>query len=335
VRKAVPQAFAVFATIAIALPVNDRPVEAQIPSNNVFYACIRLDRDRDEGKLVRLVAENERCERHEQRVKWNVQGPEGPRGPQGPAGQPGLPGLPGTQGPQGVPGTQGLQGVPGTQGPQGFSATVAPDDGKGCGVVGGLKLTLLDSLAQPLSGADPQFVCNGAPGETGDPGAAGPQGIQGPEGPQGPQGIQGTEGTPGQTGPAGPSAAFKQVAVPQFNATAAAGSAGSIPFTVPSAGTVLVSGTGLCALGPASAVALELGNQITAANPAFTSALQNQTWVSTPAGEQPAYRSIALSRTFAVPASGTFQVFLNQRLVSGAATCYVALTTFFSTTTLP
>jgi hypothetical protein len=198
-----------------------------------------------------------------------------------------------------------------------------------------VKLTLLDSLAQPLPGADPQFVCNGASGEAGPAGAAGPQGPQGPQGPEGPQGIQGPEGAPGQTGPAGPSAAFKQITVPQFNATATAASAGSIPFTVPSAGSVLVSGTGLCALGPSSAVALELGNQLTPTNPAFTSALQNQTWVSTPAGEQPAYRSIALSRTFAVPAGGTFQVFLNERLVSGAATCYVALTTFFSATLLP
>jgi len=245
---------------------------------------------------------------------------------------PGAPGTPGTQGSQGVPGIQGPKGDTGPQGPQGFSIAIAPDDGKGCGALGGVKLTLLDSLAQPLPGADPQFVCNGAAGEAGPAGAAG---AAGPQGPQGPQGVQGPEGAPGQTGPAGPSAAFKQVVVPQFNATAAAASAGSIPFTVPSAGSVLVSGTGLCALGPSSAVALELGNQITVTNPAFTSVLQNQAWVSTPAGEQPAYRSIALSRTFAVPASGTFQVFLNQRLVSGAATCYVALSTFFSATTLP
>src|SRR5262252_3669473 len=105
--------------------------------------CVRLDRDRDEGKLVRLVTESEQCGRHEQRVKWNVQGPEGPQGPQGP---------------------------------------------------------------------------------------------------------QGPAGATGGTGPAGPSAAFKQVLLQSFAATAAAASGGSFSFTVPSGGTALVMSTGLCTL---------------------------------------------------------------------------------------
>ena len=186
-RKAFPQvAFGVFAAIVLAMPASVGVAEAQIPSNNVFYACIRLDRDGDEGKLVRLVAESERCDRREQRVKWNVQGPEGPRGPQGPQGcWTGRARSTGCKAKvrrrrsgrsRGSAGAKGRRESSGPQGPQGFSVTVAPDDGKGCGALGGVKLTLLDSLAQPLEGADPQFVCNGAAG------AAGPAGPQGPQG---------------------------------------------------------------------------------------------------------------------------------------------------------
>jgi hypothetical protein len=334
VRKAFPQvAFSVFAAFIEALPGSARVAEAQIPSNNVFYACVRLDRDGDEGKLVRLVAESERCDRREQRVKWNVQGPEGPRGPQGPQG------VPGTEGPRGVPGTQGPQGVPGTQGPQGsrgpqgFSVTMAPDDGQGCGTLGGVKLTLLDSLAQALEGADPQFVCNGAPGAAGAAGASGPAGAPGP---QGPEGLQGPEGKPGDTGPAGPSAAFKQVLLQSFAATASAASAGSISFTVPSGGTALVMGSGLCTLAAPMAMAFELGGQITTTNPALGTVFQNQSWISTATGEQPAYRSVALSRTFTLPSAGTYLVFLNEQRVSGTggATCFMQLSTFFTATVL-
>lgn len=337
-RKAFPQvAFGLFASIVLAMPASVEVAEAQIPSNNVFYACIRLDRDGDEGKLVRLVAESERCERREQRVKWNVQGPEGPRGPQGPQGLPGVPGQQGQQGPQGAPGQQGLAGTTGSsgpQGPQGFSVTVAPDDGKGCGALGGIKLILLDSLAQPLEGADPQFVCNGAAGPAGP---QGPQGLEGPQGAQGLQGLQGAQGEAGPAGQAGPSAAFKQVNLASFVATPAAASAGSITFTVPSGGTALVLGSGLCTLAAPMAMAFELGGQITPANPVLGTAFQNQSWVSTATGEQPAYRSVALSRTFTLPSAGTYQVFLNEQRVSGTggATCFVALSTFFTVSTLP
>ena len=51
-RKAFPQvAFGLFASIVLcdARPASS-VAEAQIPSNNVFYACIRLDRDGDEGE---------------------------------------------------------------------------------------------------------------------------------------------------------------------------------------------------------------------------------------------------------------------------------------------
>jgi hypothetical protein len=338
VRKAVPQAFGVLGAMFSAVLLSAPFAQAQIPSQDgVFYACIRLDRDRDEGKLVRLVAESERCDRFEQRVEWNVQGPEGPRGSQGTQG---LPGVPGQQGATGAAGPQGPQGVPGAQGPKGprgFSVSVTADDGTGCGALGGVKLTLLDSLAQPLEGADPQFVCNGATGPAGPAGASGPQGPEGPQGPTGLQGLQGVKGDPGPDGPAGPSAAFKQVSLPSFVATSAAASVGSIIFTVPSAGTALVMGTGLCTLSPSVAMAFELGGQITPTNPSLGTAFQNQSWISTAPTEQPAYRTIALSRTFTLPAPGTYQVFLNEQRVAGtgAATCFAAVSTFFTATSLP
>jgi hypothetical protein len=92
--------------------------EAQIPSNGVIYACVRLDRDKDEGRLVRLVAADERCRRHETRIRWNV---AGPAGPQGPAGEQGPAGPPGPQGEAGPTGLQGEVGPTGPQGPSGIS----------------------------------------------------------------------------------------------------------------------------------------------------------------------------------------------------------------------
>src|SRR5262245_22469726 len=97
--------------------------EGQIPSpNNVFYACVRVDRDGDEARLVRLVAADERCRPHEKRVHWNVQGPPGPQGAPGVPGAPGAPGAAGaqgTQGPVGQAGADGTQGAKGDRGPEG------------------------------------------------------------------------------------------------------------------------------------------------------------------------------------------------------------------------
>lgn len=101
------------AACVVAVGVLPPPVQAQIPSNGVIYACVRLDRDRDEGRLVRLVSADERCGRGETRLRWNVRGPEGPMGP---AGAPGLAGEPGPAGPTGA---QGAQGEPGPAGPPG------------------------------------------------------------------------------------------------------------------------------------------------------------------------------------------------------------------------
>jgi hypothetical protein len=244
VPKALGSAAGILLGAGLALLAGAQSASAQIPTDNVFYACIDLDRDQEQARLVRLVAASEACRRWEKRVSWNA---EGPQGPQGPGGEQGLPGVPGA------------------------------------------------------------------------PGAKGEQGAQ---------------------GPAGPSAAFKQVNVTPFNITAAAASAGSISYTVPSAGTVLVMGTGLCTANGQVALALEVGPQITAANPGLGNSFQNQAWVSVPPGEGAvAYRSIALSRTFTVSAAGTYQTFLNEQRVSGAtgvtASCFVALSAFFTADVLP
>jgi hypothetical protein len=241
-RSAFDDKSAIFLSLTLIFTAGVGPASAQIPSkDHVFYACVRLDRDHDEARLVRLVAENERCGPREKRLSWNAEGPQGPQGPQG---------------------------------------------------------------------------------------------VQGPQGAPGPVGPKGDEGA---VGPAGPSAAFKQVNLDPFAVTASPASVGAITFTVPGAGTAMVNGTGLCTLTVSTAVALEVGPQIGASNPGLSTSFQNQSWISTPAGEQPAYRSVALSRTFTLPAAGTYQIFLNEQRVSpaGAATCYVELSTFFTASTLP
>jgi len=241
VPKALGSAAGILIGAALAILTGASNASAQIPTDNVFYACIDLSRDHDEARLIRLVSASEPCHRWEKKVSWNAEGPQGPSGDQGLPGVPGAPGAKGEQGPQ---------------------------------------------------------------------------------------------------GPSGPSAAFKQVNVTPFNITAAAASAGSISYTVPSAGTVLVMGTGLCTANGQVALALEVGPQITAANPGLGNSFQNQAWVSVPPGEGAvAYRSIALSRTFTVSQAGSYETFLNEQRVSGAAgvtaSCFVALSAFFTADTLP
>lgn len=227
---------------ALVLLGEVREVSAQIPSDGVFYACVKLDRSGDEGQLVRLVSPDETCKPRETRVRWNVQGPVGPVGPQGPMGVPGAVGPRGPAGPQGAPGAQGAagpqgpqgptgpqgatgaqgstgpqgatgaqgstgpQGAAGDRGPQGFSVAIAVDDVNGCAGLGGLKLTLVDAESHVVEGTKPQFVCNGAIGPqglTGPAGPAGPKGETGATGNVGPQGPQGSPGPTGATGPAG------------------------------------------------------------------------------------------------------------------------------------
>lgn len=106
----------------VVLSVYAERAATQIPSaGGVFYACVRLDRDQDEGQM-RLVASAEPCRRNEVRIHWDVAGPQGPQGPvgatgatgpQGPVGATGATGPQGSQGPAGPAGPQGPPGPPG------------------------------------------------------------------------------------------------------------------------------------------------------------------------------------------------------------------------------
>lgn len=123
---------------------------AQIPSTGgELFACVRLDRDHDEGRLMRLVAADEACRRGETRIHWSVVGPQGPRGPVGPAGPRGATGPQGVAGKDGAPGIQGAVGPTGPQGPTGATGPA------------------------------------GIQGPTGPTGATGSTGPQGPPGPAG------------------------------------------------------------------------------------------------------------------------------------------------------
>src|SRR5678816_178046 len=85
----------VFWGAALVLISDVREVSAQIPTNGIFYACVRLDKDADEGRLARLVAADEPCKQKETRVHWGGIGPPGPQGPTGATGAQGFPGQPG------------------------------------------------------------------------------------------------------------------------------------------------------------------------------------------------------------------------------------------------
>ncbi len=129
------------AAVLGAFVAGSAPAEAQIPSTNgVYTACIRLDRDGDEGRLVRLVASNEPCRRREQRVTWNEEGPKGDTGATGATGP---------QGPQGLAGPFGPSGPLGPQGPQGAPGASAP------GVTGGADR---GPVGTPESPAQPAFL---------------------------------------------------------------------------------------------------------------------------------------------------------------------------------
>jgi hypothetical protein len=120
------------------------------PLGEAFFACVRVDRDNDEGKLMRLVAASEPCRERETRISWSAVGPLGPQGPQG---------LAGPAGPQGPAGVAGQNGAQGPQGPAGAAGAQGP--------------------AGPV----------GATGPAGPAGLTGPQGVAGPIGPTGPAGV--------------------------------------------------------------------------------------------------------------------------------------------------
>lgn len=136
---------------------------AQIPaSDGTFYACVRLDRDKDEGRLARLVAADEACRRNETRIHWSQQGPRG------------VPGTNGINGTNGTNGTNGRDGTDGANGQDGTSVTITgtfTGGGGGCSNGG---LTLLDGATNTT-----YFLCDGRPGKDGKDGQDGKDGVLG------------------------------------------------------------------------------------------------------------------------------------------------------------
>jgi hypothetical protein len=196
--------------VTVGILADARDAAAQIPGNNgVFYACVRLDRDQDEGRLARLVAADEDCKPRETRVHWSVTGPQGPQGPQGPGGPIGPRGATGIQGPQGPAGPTGAAGSPGAMGATGVT-----------GATGAVGPTGLAGLT-------------GAPGATG---ATGPTGPIGATGPTGPTGATGATGATGNQGAQGVSVAMELVAV---NSADCSGTGGVKLTLVDEKGTVV------------------------------------------------------------------------------------------------
>ena len=105
-------------TFALALGIFEAQPSAQIPTNGVIYACIRMDRDHDEGRIARLVAASESCRRGEVRVQWNVVGPKGDKGDKGDKGAKGDQGVKGDKGDKGDT-VIGPKGDPGKDAPSG------------------------------------------------------------------------------------------------------------------------------------------------------------------------------------------------------------------------
>ena len=166
------------ATIA-ALAASTAPAQAQIPSAaGVYTACVRFDRDGDEGKLVRVIdPTRETCRRNEALVTWNAKGQKGDTGPAGPAGPAGAPGVTGAPGATGPKGDTGAAGAPGPAGPKGDAGAL---------------------------GAQGPVGPAGAKGDAGATGAAGAQGPAGPQGPKGDAGAAGLDGLAGAARAAGP-----------------------------------------------------------------------------------------------------------------------------------
>jgi len=278
-------------------------------------------------------------------------GATGATGDQGPKGDTGATGATGAQGSKGDTGATGAKGDTGDRGPKGDTGATGATGAKGdTGATGisiaksttpvdptecpsgtGVAFDLIDSLGNPILNSR-QVVCGGATGAQGPAGAQGAMGLQGLLGPQGAQGA------PGPTGPTGPSAAFKNATTPN-PAVVVGGTAvsvGSITFTAPSGGSVLVSATGLCTLSTSTSVELELA-ATAPTGPLLTGPLQNSTFVSSAPSESPAYRSIALSRPFTLSAQGTYTFHLNAQRNAGAGSglCYASLTVFYTLSQLP
>jgi type VI secretion system secreted protein Hcp len=77
----------------------------QNSGSKILYACIK------ENGQIRLVDESTKCNPNEEKINWNVEGPQGPIGAQGPAGKDGADGKNGLDGKDGAVGPQGPPGV--------------------------------------------------------------------------------------------------------------------------------------------------------------------------------------------------------------------------------
>ncbi len=142
---------ALFASVVVTVVlVTPAPAVAQIGGDGVIYACVRLDRDKDEGKLVRLVVAGERCKRNETRIQWNVAGTAGTTGSPGATGATGPAGPQGVVGPAGPQGVLGLQGEPGVQGPQGSQGEP--------GLSASLALSVATREIVPVVGTEPEYA---------------------------------------------------------------------------------------------------------------------------------------------------------------------------------
>jgi microcystin-dependent protein len=183
---------------AISAVLVASPALAQIPSAaGVYTACLRLDKDSDEAKVVRLIDPAvEKCKNNESTVTWNAKGPKGDQGAQGfagPIGPAGAQGATGAQGPKGDAGATGAPGPVGATGAQGAQGVQGNTGATGATGAQGSKGDIGATGAQGPVGA------TGAQGLQGNTGATGATGAQGPQGPAGADGAGLTNGTiPGQ-----------------------------------------------------------------------------------------------------------------------------------------
>jgi hypothetical protein len=90
-------------------------------ADDVIYACVKKN-----GDIKKLVDVNDTCKKDEEKVQWNVMGPEGPMGPAGAQGPEGPQGEIGPVGPQGEIGPQGDKGDKGDKGDTGATGADAP-----------------------------------------------------------------------------------------------------------------------------------------------------------------------------------------------------------------
>lgn len=179
-------------------------------------------------------------------------------------------------------------------------------------------------------------------GPMGPQGVIGPIGPPGPQGPEGPQGLQGPQGVEGPTGPRGPAGAFTSFSniqmVPRIVPVSLVGTnagttIGSISFTAPASGQVLVMANGSCTLGNApNALTLAIEPAADFWDPAGAPAYQ--TTLSTSAGN--ANMPVSVTRAFTVVEPGQYVLYLNGKRSVGATspTCLVNMTAFFTASPL-